>query len=322
MKLSVAMCTYNGDEFIKQQLDSILKQSVNVDEIIICDDGSSDSTIEIINDYIEKFPLMIYLHKNEICLKSVKNFEKAINLCTGDIIFLSDQDDIWVENKVKDYLQYFNDNQNINVIGSNGYCIDENSNVIDKYSLWDIPNFLNEQNITYDYFKMITHFGNIFTGASMAFRKCIIPDVMPFPNFKNYHHDGWIATIAASKGEIVMLNDKYFYYRIHSKQQVGGVFFDKTEKQKDKLSHIYDIHKTKLSFYILTKKLKKLSLSYYDKLKIIEEYPKYGNLFNNNKTEILNNYKNVKKIIKTKYPLRFFILNIFDKIFHKRQIKV
>ena len=145
---------------------------------------------------------------------------------------------------------------------------------------------------------------------------------MPFPNIYNYHHDGWIATIAASKDEIVMLNDKYFYYRIHSKQQVGGVFFDKTEKQKDKLSNIYDIHKTKLSFYILTKKLKKLSLSYYDKLKIIEEYPKYSTLFNNNKTEIINNYKNVQKIIKTKYPLRFFILNIFDKIFHKRQIKV
>ncbi|MCA6423079.1 MAG: glycosyltransferase family 2 protein [Flavobacterium sp.] len=322
MKLSVAMCTYNGAEFIRQQLDSILKQSVCVDEIIICDDGSTDSTIEIINEYIEKFPLIIYLHKNEICLRSVKNFEKAINLCTGDIIFLSDQDDVWAKNKVKDYIQYFNDNLNINVIGSNGFCIDENSNEIDKYSLWDIPNFLKEQNIPFDYFKMITYFGNIFTGASMAFRKCIIPDVIPFPSIKNYHHDAWIATIAASKDEIVMLNDKYFYYRIHSKQQVGGVFFDKNEKQKDKLLHIYDIHQTNLSFYILTKKLKKLSLSYNDKFKIIEEYPKYSTLFHNNKIDILDNYNKVRKDLKIKYPLRFFLLSIIDKIFNKRQIKV
>ena len=157
MKLSVAMCTYNGAEFIRQQLDSILKQSVSVDEIIICDDFSTDSTIEIINEYIEKFPLIIYLHKNEICLRSVKNFEKAINLCTGDIIFLSDQDDVWAKNKVKVYIQYFNDNLNINVIGSNGFCIDENSNEIDKYSLWDIPNFLKEQNIPFDYFKIIKY---------------------------------------------------------------------------------------------------------------------------------------------------------------------
>lgn len=322
MKLSVAMCTYNGGRFLNEQIDSILHQTLKVDEIIVCDDISTDDTLTILEEYSNKNPNLFKIYKNEINLKSVKNFEKAINLCSGEIIFLADQDDVWANNKVKDYIKHFNHNLNINAIGSNGFCIDENSNVIDKYSLWDIPNFLKEQNIPYDYFRMITFFGNIFTGASMAFRKCIIPEVMPFPNVKNYHHDGWIATIAASKDEIVMLNDKYFYYRIHSKQQVGGVFFDKNEKQKDKLLHIYDIHQTKLSFYILTKKLKKLSVSYNDKSKIIEEYPKYGPLFENNKIEILDNYEKVKKNLKRKYPLRFFLLNIVDRIFDKRQIKV
>ena len=79
MQISVALCTYNGEKFIHQQIDSILKQSLKVDEIVVCDDGSNDKTIEILNDYSKKNPDLFKIHQNEKNLRSVKNFEKAIH---------------------------------------------------------------------------------------------------------------------------------------------------------------------------------------------------------------------------------------------------
>ena len=116
MKISVALCTYNGEKFINEQLDSILNQSKKIDEIIICDDCSTDNTIGILNKYYEQYPNIFKIYINRVNLKSVKNFEKAILLSSGDFIFLSDQDDIWVHNKVEKYIQYFNENPTIDVI--------------------------------------------------------------------------------------------------------------------------------------------------------------------------------------------------------------
>ena len=107
MKTSVALCTYNGEKYIKYQLDSILNQTVPIDEIIICDDGSTDSTISILNSYREQYPSIFKIHTNENNLRSVKNFEKAISLCSNEFIFLSDQDDIWADHKVKIHLDFF-----------------------------------------------------------------------------------------------------------------------------------------------------------------------------------------------------------------------
>ena len=107
MKLSVALCTYNGEKYIKEQLESILNQTVAIDEIIICDDRSNDKTTAIIEQFQAEYPDKISLHKNHANLGSTKNFEKSISICTGDYIFLSDQDDIWKANKVEKIIQYF-----------------------------------------------------------------------------------------------------------------------------------------------------------------------------------------------------------------------
>ena len=87
MKISVALCTYNGEQFLKEQLDSILKQTQKVDEIVICDDGSTDATINILENYSANYPNIFHIYRNKVNLRSVKNFEKAITLCTGDLIF-------------------------------------------------------------------------------------------------------------------------------------------------------------------------------------------------------------------------------------------
>ena len=111
MKLSVALCTFNGEIFLKEQLDSILNQSINIDEIIVCDDQSTDNTKQILESYKKDNPDLFKIYYNEKNLRSNKNFEKAIKLTSGDYIFLSDQDDIWKENKVEETLAVFKKKQ-------------------------------------------------------------------------------------------------------------------------------------------------------------------------------------------------------------------
>ena len=93
--ISIAMTSYNGEKYIREQLDSILTQTYGNFELIICDDRSKDSTVEIIKDYCIK-DSRIKLYVNEKNLGFKKNFEKAISLCKGEYIALSDQDDIYV----------------------------------------------------------------------------------------------------------------------------------------------------------------------------------------------------------------------------------
>lgn len=124
MTVSVAMCTYNGAQYIEEQLLSILHQSVPVDEIVICDDGSTDETIEIIKRIKRDAAIPISIHINEPHLGVNLNFEKAIKLCHGDIIFLSDQDDIWEENKVDTIIDYFSTHEDKNVVFGDAVLID------------------------------------------------------------------------------------------------------------------------------------------------------------------------------------------------------
>ena len=197
MKISVALCTYNGEKFLKEQIDSILNQTQKVDEIVVCDDGSTDCTIEILKEYDRKYPNIFHIYRNKVNLRSVKNFEKAISLCSGDVIFLSDQDDIWVSHKVEKYVAYFNANPHITVLASNGYCIDENSKVHDKYSIWDVPQFLREAKAPLNYYHIITQISNIATGSTMAFKKEIVAKAIPFPVSEGFHHDEWLALISS-----------------------------------------------------------------------------------------------------------------------------
>lgn len=320
MKLSVAMCTYNGEAFIKEQIDSILNQILPINEIIVCDDGSNDNTIEILKKYDIENPNIFKIFQNEINLRSVKNFEKAINLCTGDIIFLADQDDIWTLNKTDEYIKLFEKNPRLEVIASNGYCIDEKSKVQEKYAVWDVPEFLKEKNLPIDYFRLITHVSNLATGASMALKKTIVPEIMPFPVIDNFHHDEWIAIISSRKRTFILLQEKYLYYRIHNNQQVGGVFYPKTEENKTMLTNIFDLFEKNTSLVVLKKRLKKLCASYERNQKIIENTSLDSSVFEQNLIEIERIFEKINKYKKRKYPISSFVLNYSDKALNKRQL--
>ena len=311
---SVALCSYNGEKYIHQQIDSILSQTHRPSEIVVCDDGSTDRTPEILAEYQKQYPEIFRIHFNEINLRSVKNFEKAIFLCSKDIIFLSDQDDIWAENKAEKIVYFLDNHAEIDAVATNGFCIDENGTVHEKYSLWDAPVFLREKGKNIDYFEIILHC-NIATGASMAFRAALKPEIMPFPVLKDYHHDEWIAVNTARKGRFAFLNDKLFYYRTHQEQQVGGVFFDKTEEGKAKLMKSFNLEPNNFSEY---KKLLKRLLRFYE-INVIIENKNQGHPSSNISQSIKERYDALKNEFKNKFPLKSRILFLSDKIMGKKR---
>lgn len=321
MTTSVALCTYNGEKFLPQQLDSILAQTKKVDEIVVCDDGSTDSTLQILENYNQKYPNVFKIYKNEINLRSVKNFEKAISLCENEIIFLSDQDDIWAENKVEKYSIFFQGNENINVLASNGFCIDENNKVHERYSLWDIPAFLQKKKLPVDYHVLISHIANLATGASVALRKNFAEKVNPFPILEGFFHDEWISLCASYKNSFALLDEKLFYYRIHHEQQVGGVFFEKTPQKLNEVLGLFIALYRKNDFGSYKRLLSKLSLAYRRKKELLNtNETQFKDLITKDLEEILAKYKSVKKRMQKEYPLQSLFLNTVDFFTKRRQI--
>lgn len=307
MKISVALCTFNGEKYLQQQIDSILHQTVKVDEIIVCDDGSSDSTLQILKEYQDRHPEIFRIYSNEKNLRSVKNFEKAISLCMGDLIFLSDQDDIWEKTKVERYLDRFNQQPATNVICSNGYLIDDSNNTLEKYTVWDVPQFLKQNKSSFDYFKIFCTIGNFATGASMAIRKSFVEKVLPFPLIDGFHHDEWIAVIASEENAFDFIDEKLFRYRLHSEQQVGGISYPKDEQSKEKMIQKFDTNRAPKSFREYKIKFR----TFNDKEKKFKEY-----LQNTPNTAIerllgyiQTEHQLLKRKIKSEKPLLSFIFN-------------
>ena len=130
MKISVCMATYNGDRYIAKQIDSILSQLHSDDEIIICDDCSTDFTISIVDSYVDK---RLKLIKNPFRLGVVANYNKCMYLAKNEIIFLADQDDIWLTDKVDKILNTFYKYPKITLVVSNAQVIDETDRVVKEY---------------------------------------------------------------------------------------------------------------------------------------------------------------------------------------------
>lgn len=116
MKVSIAMASYNGAKYILEQLESFVSQERLPDELVVCDDGSSDETVSILRNFSKSAPFEVKIYENQENLGFVKNFQKAMRLCSGDVIFLSDQDDVWFESKLLEVAKTFSDNPDLVVV--------------------------------------------------------------------------------------------------------------------------------------------------------------------------------------------------------------
>ena len=218
MKISIALCTYNGEEFLSAQLESFLSQTRLPDELVVCDDCSNDKTIEILHTFAETSPFEVRIFRNETNLGSTKNFEKAISLCTGEIIFLSDQDDIWMPEKTAVFETLFVENKEVAMIFSDAEIVDEKLKHLHE-SLWFFTFQKHER--SKGFFDVLMR-KNVVTGATMAFRAGFRDMFLPVPtHIPNIIHDGWISLVIAARAKVNFIEKPLIKYRQHSKQQLG-----------------------------------------------------------------------------------------------------
>lgn len=221
-KVSVAMCTFNGAAFVEAQLESILAQSRPPDEIILCDDGSTDGTIALIAEIAQKHPDKIRIIRNELRLGHCRNFELAVSLVTGDIIFLSDQDDFWFPDKVASMLRVFAEDPDVVMAYSDAVLTDGDlrptGTVFTRRKDTDLRKAPSLKQFSR---------GVAFNGPMMAFRSRLKPFVLPFsPLSLQWSHDHWIGFISYAVGKIGVIQRPLVYYRRHGKNEGRDAEFD------------------------------------------------------------------------------------------------
>lgn len=199
--ISVAMATYNGEKYIKEQIDSILLQLNETDELVISDDGSTDKTVNIIADYKDKRIKLLKGPK-----KGVKqNFANAISQCSGKYIFLSDQDDIWMSDKVEKVLTVF-EQEKCTLVVHDAIVFDSNTNKVLFNSFYRLRK--SKKGV----FKNICK--NSYIGCCMTFKNNIIKHILPIPNDIEMH-DQWIGIMCEKYGKSIFTEDKLIKYRRH-----------------------------------------------------------------------------------------------------------
>ena len=244
---SVALCTYNGEKFLAEQIESILTQTVQPSEIIISDDNSNDNTVSIVSEFIKKHPSIKWeITINEKKLGYVKNFQKAILKCSQPIIFLCDQDDVWLTNKAETILFGFKD-ENILAIFSDAYIVNKDleysgSTMFDRigFNKEIQKNFLNEK-----FQASILLSKHIVTGATLAFRRDMITSIFPIPKNDVYIHDSWIATLISLLGKLLFVPQALIKYRQHGGNAIGALSQGSTvypEKRFDRLIFLLEHH--------------------------------------------------------------------------------
>ena len=283
-KIDILMATYNGEKYLAEQLDSIINQTYHNWNLLIRDDNSTDRTLEIIQDYQKKDNRIKLLKDNKGNLGIVKNFEELLKNSESEFIMFSDQDDIWVENKLDMYLKM------IEKIKNKGFMIHSDAILFDK----------NKSNILKDTFiskKAINKglenvFFNYFVqGATILISKEIKNFILPFPK-EVYLHDRYIHLISELFFERIFVNKALIYYRQHGDNQIGA-----KNTVRELLSKRYFDERDRQLIKVIYNKYGSLLTE--DKRKLIEEYFKITDIEKNR----FNRFLNLKKS-KINIPLK------------------
>ncbi|NOT48749.1 MAG: glycosyltransferase family 2 protein [Acidobacteria bacterium] len=222
MKISVALCTYNGAAYLQEQLDSIAAQTRPPDELVACDDASSDETRLILERFSASAAFDVQLFFNYKNIGLLKNFEQAIGKCSGEIIALSDQDDVWQPEKLSRFEHIFLDDPDTGLVFSNAIVTDEQLKST-GWKLWDMT-FKRRDRKRFAEGKTLEVLleYNVVTGAAMAFRSRFRDAVLPFAVLTDFIHDGWISLVIATRAKLRFIDEPLIKYRQHSHQQLGA----------------------------------------------------------------------------------------------------
>jgi len=218
--VSVAMCTFNGSRFLSAQLQSIAAQRRLPDELIICDDASSDGSDVIAMDFARQAPFPVRVVRNPQNVGVAHNFQQAISVCCSSIIALADQDDIWYRHKLERIESAFLKSPAIVAAFSDADLIDSDSHSLGT-RLWNSflftpreqKRFVNGGTLNV----LVKH--PVVTGATMAFRAELRSMLLPIP--ASQLHDSWMSFLLAACGPFAPISEPLIQYRSHRRQQVG-----------------------------------------------------------------------------------------------------
>ncbi|MET0830365.1 MAG: glycosyltransferase family 2 protein [Microbacterium sp.] len=221
LSVAVAICTYNGAAYVEEQLRSILSQSRQPTEIVVSDDGSSDNTVALVTGLLENSGVRHRILENATALGVSRNFEQAVLATTGDIVVLSDQDDIWNPQRLERACAEFEARPDLTLLFSDARMVDAAGAPL-GYALFDALEISGAD-------RRAIHTGsgfptllrrNVATGATMAFRRSLLEVATPFPI--EWVHDEWLAILAAAVGQVDLLEELLIDYRQHGANQIGA----------------------------------------------------------------------------------------------------
>lgn len=235
MKISIVVATYNGEKYLSEQLNSFMKQSILPDEIVISDDNSMDNTIKIAKEFAANCSCMVKIIKNEKNHGVTGNFENAAKHATGDIVFFSDQDDVWYDNKIKEMLFCFEKYPGCVGVFCDADCVDSNLNKMNATFNDGCWNKFKKLNFDADGMCLLKGKtmasevvkGNILGGCCLAIRNKFLKQMFDF--CPSIYHDDWLCFCMFSLGDVVALNKALFAYRLHGNNTVG---FENIVKKK------------------------------------------------------------------------------------------
>jgi glycosyltransferase involved in cell wall biosynthesis len=253
MRISIAMCTYNGAQYLQKQLDTFASQAYPPYELVVCDDGSTDATLALLETFAGNVPYPVRIFKNERNLGSTRNFEKAIGICDGDLIALSDQDDEWYPDKLAKMHRLFEELPEALAAFSDADIIDDNSAFVGR-KLWRSVDFSPEKKVPYvdtGIVSTLFRLDYVATGATMVFRSEFRHLFTPIP--PSWPHDAWIAWLSALRRGLAPLPAATIRYRVHTRQQIGvapSAFADRVAIAR----------KNRFFFHLIAERLKDLQL--------------------------------------------------------------
>ncbi|MBR3152595.1 MAG: glycosyltransferase family 2 protein [Clostridia bacterium] len=261
-KIDILLATYNGEKYLREQLDSILNQTYGEFNLIISDDCSNDNTRKILEEY-ELLDSRIKVYYQEKNLGYVKNFEFLLNKVESELYMLSDQDDVWIPEKIEETYNYLV-SEKAELVFTDLTVVDENLNVMYQ-SFNDLMKY-SKKAIKYDDYRLQFLY-NCVTGCTLMTKKKYLVDILPIPNESEYViHDFWIPLITSFNGKIKYLNKPLIKYRQHGNNQVGaktkGNGYTRFEDLRD---HFIDVKKQIFEVYVNNSKV------FPDNLKVLSE---------------------------------------------------
>jgi glycosyltransferase involved in cell wall biosynthesis len=220
LRISVAMCTYNGARYLNEQMQSFVTQDRLPDELVLCDDGSIDGTLSLAEEFARQAPFPTRVLRNAENLGYSRNFAKAASLCSGDLIVLSDQDDLWYPQKLSRLEELFRTHLWADGIFSNGDLVDVSSNKLSG-DLWASFRFrpADQTMLRSGHALEVLLQRNVVTGMAFAFRRAWKDQFRFMP--ASWPHDAWLALLLAQEGKLLACPEHLVAYRVHENQKIG-----------------------------------------------------------------------------------------------------